>query len=187
MPEFPSLGRHPGTLPVISWFSHGPLLGGALTNGNGSAAWPAANRAYLWMLQLTEPVLLTKLFWFNGATVSGNVDCGIYALDKGALTATRIVSTGSTVQAGVSAPQEVDIADTILGVGEYLIALAATATTTTFLQSGYQSNDREVQQIGVYRADTAFPLPTTLTLAGAAGTIQFVFWCGALTYPRTVL
>lgn len=187
MAEYPALGRHPGTLPVISWFSHGALIGGSLNSGIVDAGWNSANSALLWVLQLTEPALITQLFWYNGATIAGNIDCGIYALDKGALTATRIVSTGATAQAGASAPQAVDITDTVIGPGEYLIAVAVSDAAATFRASAYSSNNNETQQVGVFRASSVMPLPATLILNGARGFPNGVYWCGALIYPRTVL
>lgn len=120
-----------------------------------SVAWPAANRALLVPLYITEPSTVVKLWWMNGAAVSGNVDIGIYRVSD----LSRIVSSGSTAQAGTSALQEVDITDTPLAPGTYYLGLACDNTTATFIRL---FNDlRWCRAFGVVQQTSAFPLPAT--------------------------
>lgn len=128
---------------------------------NALATWPTANLAILYPIRIAYPTVITRMFWQNGATVSGNVDIGIYDSQGN-----RIVSSGSTAQAGVSVIQSVDTTDVTLQKGIYYIAMACDNTTATFrrLTSGTATRLRAA---GVLNNTTAFPLPSSLTLAGS--------------------
>lgn len=92
-----------------------------------SSAWPLANLALFVPFTLNAPYPVRKLWWANGATANGNVDCGLYT-PGGA----QIVSAGSTVQAGTNTIQSVTLATPrTLAPGSYVMALAASATTVT--------------------------------------------------------
>ena len=124
-----------------------------------SAVWPAANDALFIPFSLSEPVLVKRLGWTNGATVAGNVDCGIY--DTAGV---RLLSTGTTAQSGTSAIQSVDVTDTQLGPGLFYMALASDSATATF--NRYIASDvMFVKFTGMAKQATAFVLPATATLA----------------------
>jgi hypothetical protein len=101
-----------------------------------SVAWGTINLIRLYPFVLAEPVLVRKLWIYKGATVTGSVDCGIYAED-GPSTCARIIAastaggTAIAVSAGANALQEFDIADIQLGRGRYYMAAAMSLTTTT--------------------------------------------------------
>lgn len=122
-----------------------------------SAAWPTANQAMYVPFTIDETVTVKKMFWKNGATVSGNVDIGIYN-EAG----TRKVNMGSTAQATINATQIVDIADTSLAAGRYYMALVADNTTATF------ASVTATQRLGYLTQTTAFALPATATFATPA-------------------
>lgn len=130
-------------------------------SGNGmtaSGAWPAANLAIYIPFVLSRPTVVRRIGWFNGATASGNVDAGIYDYAKA-----RVVSTGSTAQAGVSAVQSVDIADTALAPGQYWMGLAlSSATGTVFRTAG---TNMLWWAFGLQQQASALPLPATATFA----------------------
>lgn len=130
--------------------------------GLASGSWPSANRAIYIPLDILEPTTIVKIGWVNGGTASGNVDLGIYRASDLAL----IVSTGSTAQGTISVAQEVNIADTTLGVGEYLIGFAVDNTTATFARSGVDV--RSLRMAGITQQASAFPLPSTAVPAAAA-------------------
>ena len=127
-----------------------------------SATWTSANVAIYVPFSISSPRLIRKLFWQNGTAVSGNVDCGIY--DSAG---TKIVSTGSTAQSGTSAIQSVDITDTMLGPGQYFLALAMDNTTATTIRASI--NSVRVKMYGIFQQATAFPLPATATFATNTG------------------
>lgn len=125
---------------------------GALT-GISSTAWNTANRAVYMPVYLDRPVVVLKLWVFNGATASGNIDVGLYDRNYN-----RLTSAGSTAQAGTNVLQEFDVADLSIAGGVYFIGIAASATTTTFFMnvsnvSGY------FRGMGITQQDTALPLP----------------------------
>jgi hypothetical protein len=124
----------------------------------GSAAWVAANTAIFIPFRLSSAMLMKLLFVYNGSSVSGNIDVGIYAKDG-----TKLVSSGSTAQAGTSAFQTFDIADTLIGPGVFYLAAVMDNGTghTTRLTPGVAIG----RLLGAAQMATAFPLPATATLA----------------------
>lgn len=122
-----------------------------------SAAWTAVNRALYLPLYIDRPGIVTKLLAYNGATAAGNVDIGLYDRNYN-----RIVSKGSTAQAGTSVLQEFDVTDFSIVPGVYFVGLAASLTTTTFFMcvtniSGYLGG------MGITQEASALPLPATAT------------------------
>lgn len=146
---------------TLSPLSIGPEMSFAVVGTGGSAVWPSANRALFFPFYLGARMTATKIAWINGAAVSGNCDAGIYDL-----AGTRLVSSGSTAQAGTSAIQTVDITDTILSPGTYYMALAVDNTTAAFMRVG--PNALLLAGAGVAQMATAFPLPDPATLAVVA-------------------
>jgi hypothetical protein len=139
-------------------------LGGLLTayaappgSFSASAAYPLANLALYIPFVVCQRVPVVRLFSNNGGGVSGNIDLGIY--DH---TGQRLVSTGSTAQAGVSAPQMFTVAVT-LGAGRYYLAVAMDNTTGTLRR--YNLSALHWVGAGVAEQTSAFPLPATATFA----------------------
>lgn len=123
-----------------------------------SRTWTTANLACYYPFYLPSYSVVLKLWWVNGGTATGNVDCGVYT--EGG---TRIVSTGSTGQSGASAIQEVNITDTTLAPGRYYMALACSSASST-IRSGLP-NTNQCRSMGVLEQATAFALPSTATFA----------------------
>jgi hypothetical protein len=129
-----------------------------------SAVYPAANTAYFYPFSIAAPSLITKLATSNGTTASGNLDIGLYAEDG-----TRLVSTGSTAQAGTSTLQVVDITDVLLGPGVFYLALAMDNTTGTIFRCAPGGGVTQYMQLlGIAQMASAFPLPDTATFAAMA-------------------
>lgn len=129
-----------------------------------SAAWPVANKAIYIPFSLSERQTVTALFIANGATVSGNIDLGIY--DEAG---TRLVSSGSTAQAGTTALQVANITDTVLEAGLYYMACAMDGTTGTAQRwvSGVAGVEA-LRFLGVFEETSAFALPATAAFATIA-------------------
>lgn len=127
-----------------------------------SATWISANRAVYIAFRLYVPAVVTKIVCINGATASGNMDVGIYTIDG-----TRIVSKGSTAQSGTNALQTLDITDTQLFPGSYLMAMVMDNATGTVFRKG--TNSILMKTMGCYQQATAFPLPATATFATLTG------------------
>lgn len=141
----------------FDWESAGAIL--IENNGYASAAWPAANEAILVPFRIANPVIARMMFCSNGATVSGNVDAGIYTKDGRLL-----VSIGGVAQSGTSSIQSFDIADTFLsGPDWFYMALSLDNTTGTFIRNS--SNSRDWQRFGLGSMTSAYPLPASGTLA----------------------
>lgn len=137
--------------------------------GPKSTAWGTASLAILVPVQITSGVTVKQMAWINGATVSGNVDIGIY--DS---TFNLLVSLGSTAQSGTIAMQVGDIADTALSAGTYYFALASSSATATFYLADYGLGSIHAQgtkEMGVVTMASAFPLPATITPAASIGYI----------------
>ena len=127
-----------------------------------SAAFPTTNQAFFMPLFMGAPITIAQLFVWNGATVSGNVDVGVYAEDG-----TRLVSSGSTAQAGTSVLQVFDVTDTVIGPGNYYLALACDNTTATITRVTVALSVARLH--GNLTQASAFPLPTLATFATVAG------------------
>lgn len=91
-----------------------------------STTWPSNNQAVFVPFVIYNPFLVLKMATLNGTTANSNIDIGIYDDQKN-----RLVSMGSTAQAGTSAVQSFDITDTTLEPGVYYMALNFSATTGT--------------------------------------------------------
>lgn len=131
----------------------------AITSGN----FPVANKAFFVNFTLPCPMTVYGLGWYNGDVVSGNVDVGIYD-DQG----NRVVSTGSTAQATAGDVQSVDVTDTLLGVGNYYLAIAASTTSATLFRVAMAQIAQEA--LGGREMTSAFPLPSTATFATPSST-----------------
>lgn len=150
-----------GTMVTGGFYSGFDILGPSNSIEN-TAVWPSANRAIFLPVEIAVPRLVKQLAWLNGAAVSGNVDAGIYDL-----AGNRIVSVGGVAQTGTTTIQIADITDTMLRPGVYFLALVLDNTTgairrintigTNFMRVG-----------GIQQASTAYPLPSTVTLANPA-------------------
>src|SRR5574341_2665086 len=95
-----------------SLFSMGVELAAVAAAAPSSQAWLVANRATYIPFNLPVDGIVQHLAVQNGAAVSGNINIGIY---DAALA--RIVSSGSTPQAGTNQVQSFNITDTFLKAG----------------------------------------------------------------------
>lgn len=130
-----------------------------------SAAWPSANRAVYIPFMIGAPVTIAQMFIHNGATVSGNIDIGIFE-ESGR----RLVNSGATAQSGTSVLQLFNIADTLLHPGRYYMAISIDNATATLL--GHTIAGTAQKAFGVLEQASAFSLPTLATFA--ASTQSFV-------------
>lgn len=129
------------------------------------AAWPSANRAMYVPFVVETPFLAQMMFVLNG-TVAGNVDVGIYN-DEGK----RIVSKGTTAQAGATLLQSFDITDTVLLPGVYYMAMASDSASGQYMRWSINASATTGAQMaasmGVLQQASAFVLPATATFAVA--------------------
>jgi len=136
------------------------------TGLNGSVAQTGsfngtANRAYFVPVRIVLPIIVTQMGWHNGSGITGTVDVGIYLPDG-----TRLVSKGSTTQAGASVMQWVDITDTELGPGLFYFAISQSALGTTLHRLNLGAPFGKI--LGMMQQATAHPLPATATFATTA-------------------
>ena len=159
-------------LPVVSaFFAGGGVQSSSL--GLGSTAWPSNNLGIFFPFIAEEPVVIARLWWYNGTAVAGtNVDVGIYSVDG-----TRLVSTGSTAASGTSAIQSAAASYT-LDAGQYWFAMSADSTGYTNVRAAFNTAT-ELLVRGTKEMASAFPLPATATFADAAN--NYVPFCGFAT------
>lgn len=134
---------------------------GFAQNNAVSAVYPSANLAIYVPFVLRRQITVAQLFWYNGATVSGNVDVGVYTADG-----VRITSTGSTAQATINVVQSVNITDVTIGPGLFRMALAMDNATGTLFAVA-TTLLAFLKATGVTQQATAFALPATATIASA--------------------
>lgn len=174
MADWPQLGPPaPVMISPFSQYAIGMDIAAAAMAAPASAAIATANLVRGYPFWLPEPVVVQKLWCYNGATLGGNVDVGIYTPDGRLL-----VSAGSTVQAGASVLQEFNVTDKELGRGLFYMALGTSSTTATFFTVG-GSNATFLQLLkgaGCWQAASSFALPATITFAALAAALLPV--CG---------
>ena len=134
-------------------------------NGFGSAAWPANNRAIYIPFRLAVPAIAQKIFVSNGAAATGNADVGIY--DSAG---TRLVSVGSTARAGTDAINTFDIADTLLGPGQFYMAIVLSTTSGSVYRNNAPGAGLTACKVAgmAQEALGATTLPATATFATCA-------------------
>lgn len=161
MPVYPANLLDLEAINVVGSVGEGSPIADACASlglGLASSAWGTANLALFMPFLLPTQETLYQLGWLNGATVSGNVDAGIYDRDFA-----KVVTTGSTAQSGTSVGQLVDIADTVLPPGLYYAAIAADNVIATLQQ--FTVLAALMRACGMGQMAAAFPLPATLTWA----------------------
>ena len=121
-----------------------------------------ANTAVYVPLEVTETITIVKGWWCNDAGISGNVDIGLYPEAGGA----KLVSLGSTAQAGADLVQEGNIADTVVPPGRYLMAFAVSSATSD--QEGWVLSTSSGRSLGL-AMEAVFPLPASATPAAFSG------------------
>ena len=127
--------------------------------GQVSTTYPVANLAIFMPFRIGIPITVKQLFSYNGLVAAGNIDMGIY--DRNGV---RLVSAGSTAQAGTSDLQAFNITDTQIGPGLFYIAIAKDDIVGTLIRitTGASWN---WQVLGLAQQASAFPLPATATFA----------------------
>jgi hypothetical protein len=158
----------------------GPLAALGFHLGNAtSAAWPSADRALFFPFTLSSWATAYQLLFFVGATSSGNIDMGIYNSQNG-----RIVSAGSTaMSATVNTIQELNITDTVLAPGDYLLGVVCSSGTGTTFTSTSLGDELGLQTWPVYEQATALPLPDPCVPVLSTLTSPLVVVCGIQFVP----
>lgn len=151
-----------GSIDPLSPESLGTRLGiGAILSISTATdtANPVANKAYYIPFSVYGHLMISNIYWLNGATtISGNIDAGIYTATK-----TKVATIGSTAQSGTNALQSATLSCE-LGAGLYFLAWVMDNTTGTI--SAFSSgNAAYLDVIGCYQQTTAFTLPATATFA----------------------
>jgi hypothetical protein len=118
----------------------------------------AAGRGLICPIIVPAPVRVKRLFTHTGATLTANIDIGIYRQNL-----SLVVSTGAQPLAGASQLMFLDITDTDLPAGNYYLAISASTNTG---QVGQISQPGVFSPyIGCAQMATAHPLPATFVPA----------------------
>jgi len=170
MPDFPADAASIGPAGALSPWAEGSVYNG-LYGGGWASRTLVANLAVIAEVFLPVIATLRGFSWTNGSAVSGNVDCGLYDAHRN-----QIAHTGSTAQAGTNASQAVGATATQLNPGNYYVAVAIDNATGTFNSQGSNPNSAGTFYIypafGLFTMASAFPLPSTLTLAAPSAAAQ---------------
>lgn len=119
-----------------------------------SAIYGTAQKCTFVPMTLPVACVAQQMVVVNGVTINGNVDVGIYDKDMNSL-----VTKGSTVQAGATAVQLFNIADTPLNPGRYFLGFWSDSATNTFSSHSY--NIRTLRMSGfLEKLAVAGGLPT---------------------------
>jgi hypothetical protein len=158
--NFQSQARYSFT-EAYRYLPHGSSVLKGLMNFSSQVWALGANKILYIPVLLEQSMQITEVWWQNGTTVSGNVDCGVYT-DNGI----RLGNAGTTVQAGISAVQSVSTSF-LAPRGVLYMALAVSSGTATFYALADVGHP---DWIGfMLEQSAAPPLPTSAIFATAAG------------------
>lgn len=129
----------------------------------GTQNWPSADLAIYVPIVIRYPFTVKVLWWANGGTTNGNVDCGIYSS-----AGSKLTSTGTTAQAGNNAIQSAAPSggDYLLAIGTYYLGLALSSGTGQVQRATPGINGMIMW--GCAQEASATTLPTTMTPATIA-------------------
>ncbi len=156
----------PAHLPIISTISleaTGPVVAG----GVPASTVMTANLAIYAPLQIISPYLVQQVWWTNGASVAGNIDCGVYSFDG-----TLLFNSGSVVQTGTNAIQSVTLGTAVLlQSGNYYMAIVpSSGSATLFAKSVPAARVQNAAGLATQSLG-ALPLPANATFATAASNL----------------
>jgi hypothetical protein len=130
-------------------------------NGIPSTAWTANLLVYVPLIT-ANALIVSQFFWYNGTAVSGNSDAGIYTEDG----MTKLVSTGSTANAGTSQFQATNITDVTLPANRRLwLALGCDNGTQTYRCTDLIVSGLEFIGVKQQASGWSSGLPTSATFA----------------------
>lgn len=158
MPRFPDIYLPvPPTVTILTTSKEAAPFGTTATPV--SAVWPSANLSLGYEFHIHSPITVYKLFWFNGNTVNGSVDCGIYDPYG-----TLLVSTGIKAQSTTGTMQVIDLSTPYeLDAGAYFLMLASSSATNTFLRRS--TGIAVMRALGGVSVANNFPLQNGVTFA----------------------
>lgn len=132
------------------------LMANASLGLTATGGWGGANLCRFYPFRLYSPAVATQMLWWVGSSTAGNLDVGIYDAQS-----RLIVSSGSTAQsATTNTVQELNITDTELSPGDYLLAGTVNNISTTCFSINF--NDELCQSSLMFLEQaSAFPLPAT--------------------------
>ena len=135
-------------------------------NDFASATWTSANLALYIPFLVYAPITIVAAAWYNGATVTGNCDIGVFDDQQNA-----IGTLGSTAQSGATGWQP-NAVSWKLNPGTYYMGFSMSSATATVWTSGV-SGVQNGRVAGILSQASAVPLPTTAaTFATLAATIS---------------
>jgi hypothetical protein len=167
--DFPGTTLLPPVISIASPHAFGGSMICHTLQASASATWPTNNLGIFIPFSLPAPYVVRSLYSVNGATASGNLDMGIFALDG-----TLIVSKGSTAQSGTDTLQILSVTATLLSPGRYFVALSSSTTAATFYRNPYGAAGQGVG--GILQASSQLPLANLPTFATPAN--SYVPLCG---------
>jgi len=161
-----------------------PPAGLGTTGAPTSGAWESADRAVYIPIQVPVLCVVRRVWWANGATVSGGatIEVGVYSQGPTGAPKTKLVS-GSAVQGSATQVQFVDVTDTVLPPGQYWLAIMASSVTNTTLFTVSIGSGGVADIAGRFVQASANPLPSSATPAETAN--ANIWFCGFSTTTIT--
>jgi len=176
MADFPSYMMPPPPILLTTCIDASVSQQGATPLLSASSnTWPTNNIATYVPFRLTSWATVYQLLFWVGATSAGNIDVGIYDAQKN-----KIVSSGSTaMSATVNTVQELNVTDTVLSPGNYLLAASCSTTSGTCFAQSAVSDEFGLSSFSLFQEASALPLPATATPVLTTATDTRLFCFGA--------
>lgn len=152
-----------GMIGTLGRFGLARLYQSALNSG--VAAWPTANKAFYFSVEVPLPITIDRMFYIAGGAGTGNIDIAVFNGD----TLAKIVSTGATAGVATEGMQKISITETDLNPGVYLLGMSIDSNTFTIHRTAAGATTNPFWG----RSETsAHPLPSTATLSAAGADYQ---------------
>ena len=157
-----SLGRYSPASSILPFLTSG---------GFNSTAVPAANRALYCPLQVPVRFTVARFFSSNGSGVNGTFDIGLFSQSG-----IKLISTGSTSQAGTTQAQYVDVTDQSFPPGFYYLGFVGSTVTTARYNAITFTDQYEARGAGMLQeALGSAVLPAAMTPASYASNAVYFF------------
>jgi hypothetical protein len=137
-----------------------------------SAVWPLASLAIFVPFTLTKQITVLEAFVYNGATVSGSWDVGVYSNDGN-----KIFSTGAVAQSTASVIQSTTVSSNTFrtfGPGNFYLGMSTSTAAGTYFRAA-PTNAQICQMMGMASAVSAYVLPSSVTFASISTATVPVF------------
>jgi len=170
--------------PMVSMWTDGwgLIQEGIASSQPASGTFEAADTGVYFPVYVPSVCVARRMWWINGASVTGNVEAGIYR-DSGFKPAAKLITTGIVGQSGTNTTQFGEITDTVLTPSLYWLYLSESSASATFFRCTLGSSSYD--ELFRFQQVSIGPGSAPATATPAESTSQNVYYFGFSTHTIT--